>query len=56
MATGHAAGIAAALAAAGRLTPREVKVKKIQDVLRADGVDLTMGGRSQKDVSSDRTV
>lgn len=56
LATGHAAGIAAALAVKGNLMPREVKAGKIQDTLRADGVDLTMGGRTQKDISSDRKV
>jgi hypothetical protein len=34
--------------------PREVKVPEIQDALRKDGVDLTMGGKIQEDVTSDR--
>jgi len=54
MATGHAAGLAAALSVKQGLTPREVKVSEIQDLLRADGVDLTMGGRLQKSVEKDR--
>ena len=28
-------------------TPRELNVAKIQDVLRADGVDLDRGGQTQ---------
>ena len=47
VATGHAAGIAAAMAAKKGCTPREVKVSQIQDALRADGVDLTRGGEGQ---------
>jgi len=54
MATGHAAGLAAVLSVKKTLTPREVKPAEIQDLLRADGVDLTMGGRVQKNVSKDR--
>jgi len=56
MATGHAAGLAAALSAKKGIVPREVKVAEIQDALRKDGVDLTMGGRVQKDISGDRGV
>jgi hypothetical protein len=47
MATGHAAGIAAALSSKEKKTPRELDVKKIQDILRKDGVDLTRGGEEQ---------
>ena len=47
MATGHAAGIAAALASKEKKAPRELDVKKIQEVLRNDGVDLTKGGEVQ---------
>jgi hypothetical protein len=54
MATGHAAGLAAAIAVRKRTVPREVKISELQDALRADGVDLTMGGKVQQDVSSDR--
>ena len=46
-ATGHAAGIAAALSSKMKKTPREVDVKKIQEILRKDGVDLTKGGEVQ---------
>jgi hypothetical protein len=54
MATGHAAGLAAAMCVKRRITPRELKVGDLQDALRADGVDLTMGGRTQQKVSGDR--
>jgi len=48
VATGHAAGIAAALAAKKNAGPRELKVAEIQDALRADNVDLTRGGEDQQ--------
>lgn len=54
MAMGHAAGLAAALSVKKRVQPRALKVADIQDALRADGVDLTLGGREQRDVSGDR--
>ncbi|UCD27431.1 MAG: FAD-dependent oxidoreductase [Planctomycetota bacterium] len=47
VATGHAAGIAAALSAKKDVVPRELKVGQIQDALRADHVDLTRGGEDQ---------
>jgi hypothetical protein len=47
IATGHAAGIAAALSSKGKKVPRELDVKKIQEILRNDGVDLTKGGEVQ---------
>ncbi len=56
MATGHAAGLAAAIAAKKGIMPRELKVAEIQEALRKDGVDLTMGGKVQKDISGDRGV
>jgi hypothetical protein len=56
MATGHAAGLAAAIAARKGIVPREVEVIEVQDALRKDGVDLTMGGKVQKDISGDRGV
>ncbi len=40
MATGHAAGLAAAMCAARSLQPRELKVKELQQALTKDGVDL----------------
>jgi ribulose 1,5-bisphosphate synthetase/thiazole synthase len=46
-ATGHAAGIAAALASKTKKAPRELDVKKIQEILRNDGVDLSKGGETQ---------
>jgi hypothetical protein len=54
VATGHAAGLAAALSAKKGIIPRELKVAEIQDALRKDEVDLTMGGKVQKNVSKDR--
>jgi hypothetical protein len=47
VATGHAAGIAAALCSKEKKLPRELDVKKIQEILRNDGVDLTKGGEVQ---------
>jgi hypothetical protein len=46
-ATGHAAGIAAALSSKTKKTPRELNVREIQETLRNDGVDLTIGGEVQ---------
>ena len=48
MATGHAAGLAAALSAQTSMAPRDLKVRAIQDKLRADGVSLEMGDREQR--------
>jgi len=50
VATGHAAGLAAAMAAKKRCQPRELKVGQLQDTLRADGVDLARGGDSQDEL------
>jgi hypothetical protein len=47
MATGHAAGVAAAMCAKGNVTPRELKVADLQNALRSDGVDLDMKDRDQ---------
>jgi ribulose 1,5-bisphosphate synthetase/thiazole synthase len=47
VATGHAAGIAAALAVQQSIQPRDVSVATIQQRLREDGVDLTKGGEDQ---------
>lgn len=47
IATGHAAGIAAALAQASGKQLRELNVTKIQDILRKDEVDLSKGGETQ---------
>lgn len=47
IATGHAAGIAAALSSGERKAPREIPVTKIQELLRKDGVDLSKGGEVQ---------
>jgi FAD dependent oxidoreductase len=46
-ATGHAAGVAAALSSKTKKTPRELDVKKIQEILTRDGVDLNKGGEIQ---------
>ncbi len=56
LATGHAAGLAAALSVQKRIMPRELNVAQLQDVLRKDGVDLTMGGKVQENISGDRGV
>jgi hypothetical protein len=48
MATGHAAGVAAALAAQKGIMPRELKVSEIQARLRIDGVDLEVKDRGQE--------
>jgi hypothetical protein len=47
MATGHAAGLAAALAVQQHCLPRELPVAMLQKALTADGVDLTRGGSEQ---------
>ena len=52
VATGHAAGLAAAMSVKKGIIPRELKVAQLQDALRADGVDLDRGGKVQKDVSA----
>jgi hypothetical protein len=56
MATGHAAGLAAAISAKKGIVPRELKVTEVQDALRKDEVDLTMGGSVQKNISGDKGV
>ena len=43
MATGHAAGLAAAMSAQNGIFPRQVDVKKLQGLLGDDGVDLNRG-------------
>ncbi len=48
VATGHAGGIAAAMAVKKNTVPRELNVGEIQDALRADNVDLTRGGEDQE--------
>jgi ribulose 1,5-bisphosphate synthetase/thiazole synthase len=48
MATGHAAGVAAAMCAKEKILPREVSVPKLREALRAEGVDFSMGGQDQK--------
>jgi len=52
MATGHAASVAASLCVKKKILPREVEVKALQDALRAEGVDFTMGGQDQKGLVS----
>ncbi len=47
IATGHAAGIAAAISLSEKKTPGALDVLKIQEALRKDGVDLTKGGEVQ---------
>jgi hypothetical protein len=48
MATGHAAGVAAALSAKNGILPRDLKASEIQARLRTDGVDLEVKERDQK--------
>jgi ribulose 1,5-bisphosphate synthetase/thiazole synthase len=48
MATGHAAGLAAAMAVKAGIAPRELKAAAIRDRLRADGVTFEVGDRDQK--------
>jgi ribulose 1,5-bisphosphate synthetase/thiazole synthase len=47
MATGHAAGLAAAMSAKKGIPPRELKVPELQDRLRADGVSFDVPDREQ---------
>ena len=47
LATGHAAGLAAALAAQKGLMPRDVNVPQLRAALRADGVSFDLGSRDQ---------
>jgi hypothetical protein len=56
VATGHAAGLAAAMSAKKGILPRKLKVTQLQDALRKDDVDLTAGGKIQENVSGDRRV
>lgn len=48
MATGHAAGLAAALAVSRKLQPRELSVAMLQEALRADGVSFNRSGDTQE--------
>ena len=50
MATGHAAGVAAALSAGKGIAPRDLKVSDVQAKLRADGVSFDVGDREQKNL------
>jgi ribulose 1,5-bisphosphate synthetase/thiazole synthase len=50
MATGHAAGVAAALSASKGILPRDLKVSELQAKLRADGVSFDVGDRDQKNL------
>jgi hypothetical protein len=47
IATGHAAGLAAAMSVTKSIVPRDLNVTELQDVLRADGVDLDVEERVQ---------
>jgi hypothetical protein len=47
VATGHAAGLAAAMAARQDVRPRDVDVAKLREALRRDGVDLDRAGDPQ---------
>jgi ribulose 1,5-bisphosphate synthetase/thiazole synthase len=48
LATGQAAAVAASICVKKNIIPREVDVKAVQEALRAEGVDFTMGGQDQK--------
>lgn len=50
MALGHAAGVAAAMASQAGIQPRDVKVRELQQRLRADGVSFELQDREQKDL------
>ncbi len=50
MATGHAAGVAAALSVQKSVMPRELKVSEVQGRLRSDGVTLEIKDRNQKNL------
>lgn len=50
MATGHAAGVAAALSARKGIMPRELKAGEVQARLRLDGVKLEVSDRDQKNL------
>lgn len=50
MATGHAAGVAAALSAGKGILPRDLKVSELQARLRVDGVSFDVGDRDQKNL------
>ncbi len=50
MATGHAAGVAAAITAKKGIMPREINIRELQDALRSDGVDLDPKDREQKEL------
>lgn len=54
VATGHAAGLAAAMSVSKGIMPRELKVARLQDALGKDDVDLNAGGQTQVNVSGDR--
>lgn len=51
MATGHAAGAAAAMAAQAGIAPRAVDVRRLRERLRADGVRFDLAEREQKDLA-----
>ena len=48
VATGHAAGLAAAMSVRRGCTPRQMDVAALQQALRRDGVDLNRGGEEQQ--------
>jgi succinate dehydrogenase/fumarate reductase flavoprotein subunit len=50
VATGHAAGLAAAMCARDACLPRELCINDLQAALRNDGVDLDRGGDDQADL------
>ncbi len=53
IATGHAAGTAAAIATRLGKSPRDIRVTELQDALRADGVDIPFSRADQTDDDMD---
>jgi succinate dehydrogenase/fumarate reductase flavoprotein subunit len=50
MATGHAAGVAAAMSAGKGIPPRDLNVSELQARLRADGVSFNVLDREQNNL------
>jgi hypothetical protein len=50
MATGHAAGLAAAISAKKSIVPRELDVREFREALQADGVSFQPTDRDQREL------
>jgi hypothetical protein len=55
-ATGHAAGLVAAISIKKGIMPRELEVAEFQDSLHRDEIDLTTGGKIQENVTKYRGI